>query len=111
MKVPHYFYEKVYSKNYDCLNFACEFWVYLTGSDVASTLEASRSVKKTILKRIDTLDKPINPCFVIFQGLNKNSHVGIYVNGKVLHFSTFGLRYEELDTARIGFNKERFFIC
>lgn len=106
---------KPYDKReYNCAHFAAEVWEDLTGFNLSEILtgfmrkKSERSINISDLRMLKQLEAPASPCLVWLH--NKNvSHVGIYNNGRVLHNSEEGVKFELLETLSVGFKKVRFF--
>ena len=95
---------------YNCLHFARDVWLEHTGKDIGSMLQAiyevaiDRRVRKGDVIQFERLDKPEEPCLVMFRRkFGAPPHIGVYLRGKVLHLTERGARHERLDLAQTGF--------
>lgn len=112
------FFNRTYDKsNYHCGHFVCEAWQKLTGQVLSDTLKGflcRRLERKAILsdlKRFRILKKPESPCIALFQSTRSQTHVGIWLNGKILHIGPAGVQYQPIDVVSISFSKIRFLKC
>lgn len=100
------FLSKTYdSRAYNCWDFALEVWADLKGAGLphqatdakapASQLHELATI--TAHKDFVSLTKPVSPCFVLMQRKRLAPHIGVYLNGKVLHMNSGGAVYADLD--------------
>ena len=101
-------FDKAYhEQTYNCLHFASEVWKELTGKDF--TLLINDIINNKLNKhKFEILQEPISPCIVIMKRQNCNSHVGIFIDNKVIHLTELGVECYTLPIASRGFNKLRF---
>lgn len=101
------FLGKVRKKNYNCADFAAEVWERLTEKPAKYLVEdwciESRS-------RLQRLNKPIDPCIVIFYQRKLTPHVGIFIRGRVLHLTDVGVEYQPINVTSRTFRNYRFYI-
>ena len=112
------FFCKVYhKKNYNCAHFVAEVWKYLTGEDISYKLncffepEASRKFKLSDGKNFKRVN-PSNDTFSIalMQRAGHTPHVGIFINGRILHIHENGVECQPVDVASRGFKRVRYYI-
>jgi hypothetical protein len=70
-----------------------------------------RKVAKEDLRHGRLLKAPVDPCVVLMQR-QAETHVGVYLRGRVLHiYERGGVQFQPLCVATLGFPKVRFFTC
>ena len=89
-------------KSYNCFHFARDVWRELTGGD---SLIGSPRELRSIFERIKS---PIDPCLVVFTG-GRDTHIGVYFEGRVMHLTESGVSRERLASASVGFKKVSFY--
>lgn len=91
------YFGKQWSKDYTCYNLASDVWKDLTGLvlDVGN---------------YEQLDKPQNPCIVFMtNNYRKDSHVGIFMDGRVIHLSIRGVQWIPLEWLEMQFKEVSFY--
>jgi hypothetical protein len=110
--------DRVYNAaTYNCAHFVCEVWRGETGRDIDETLHgvllpprARRLRLGDVHRVVEVLERPESPCLVLMR--NKwESHIGVFLRGRVLHLLQNGVQFQPLPIATLGFNKVRFFRC
>jgi hypothetical protein len=102
-------------KGYDCLDFAREVWLALTGQDIRERLAGlARAVAEPRLtisgyRGFQKLLKPCSPCLAVMQRPRANPHIGIYLDGKILHLIERGVEFQPLVVATIGFSTVKYY--
>jgi hypothetical protein len=115
--IDQFFGKKYCPKNYNCAHFVCDVLAVLKSPEMGDVLRGflcakkHRKVLKDDLSKIILLDKPIDLCVVLMQRPKAATHVGIYVQGRVLHLSQQSVQCQPLDVVALGFKKVRFFTC
>ncbi|HEX4302826.1 MAG TPA: hypothetical protein VHZ78_08530 [Rhizomicrobium sp.] len=101
---------------YNCLHFARDVWQAHVGVDIGERLKAlregaaDRRVHKGDVAAFEALDGPQDPCLVLlWQQNGGDSHVGVYLRGRLLHLTEKGVRFERLDLALDGYASPRFY--
>lgn len=115
--VDEYLGRRYVVNEYNCFHFVAEVWQDLCGQDVIklfgdAVIEGAKSSKlsRRLVKGFSYLDKPEDPCFVMFRNRGQSPHIGIYLRGRVLHIRyNMGVRHEPLHMAQFGFTHTRFF--
>lgn len=113
------FLSKQYNaKNYNCMHFACDVWLALTGSSLTGNFEGmlsgelnSRKFTRSHRLGFIRLQSAESPCLVLFQQPRDVPHVGVFYNGRVLHLRQAGAIYQPLDMASLTFDTVRFYKC
>lgn len=87
---------KTRKRDYNCYNFANDVWQVLG--------------KGHIKDERTKLDKPENPCIVYLSNSEKqDSHVGIFIDGKVLHLGLRVPEYIDVDIFTKAFRNVSFY--
>jgi hypothetical protein len=101
-------------KGYNCVDFACDVWKYLTGEDVKarysrSLLALKRRKKVADIEGFKSLELPLSPCVVLMQRPKHDPHVGIFYEGRILHLADRGAQFELPEVATVGFQVVRYY--
>jgi hypothetical protein len=94
------FLNRIPKQGYNCHDFVREVWMYLKGEDIAEKLKklvgafSNRKVTVSGLKGFTKLDRPESPCFVVMQRFKFVPHIGIYLDGRILHLGNRGAAFE-----------------
>lgn len=97
----NHFLAKQYSEtNYHCAHFAAEVWQELTAESVDLITPQG-------LKRFKRIEQPCEPCVVAMHGVEE--HCGIFTNGKVLHLTRQGARYQPLFEIEKEYTRIRYY--
>lgn len=102
------------SKSYTCYHFTSDVWKDLTGidlSDVIHRLFTNGKLDRAHVKRFVELDKPVSPCIVVMQRGRTVPHIGVYVDGSILHIHGTGVEFQNPVTATRGFHSVRYVTC
>jgi hypothetical protein len=108
------FLDRVKRRDYNCLDFTREVWLQLCGEDMKDRLDklinavAVRRVSVSSVRGFEFLRVPRSPCFVVMQRFKLSPHVGIYLNGKILHLSATGAEYQSINVVKQSFQSVRF---
>lgn len=103
------------SKTYNCLDFVREVWLAMKEEDVTDKLTgligdfANRKANLSGVKAFKRLQEPINPCFVVMQRFKYVPHVGIYLNGRILHLKDTGVEFQPLIVAKSYYQTVRYY--
>lgn len=87
----------------------------LTGQDVTERLTglvgdfAGRRVNPSGVKGFTRLQSPRSPCFVVMQRTKFVPHIGIFLNGRVLHLTERGVQFMPIEIARSYFTGIRYY--
>lgn len=103
------------AKNYNCWHFACDVWSSITGQlysakqvDDYHTVSQLHERALQMTGAFVTLDKPVNPCFVLMRRQRLSPHIGIMIQGKVLHLNDKGAFFDSFDHATACFPEVTF---
>jgi hypothetical protein len=110
------FLDRVETPGYNCLDFTREAWAYLFGNDSAIRIEKlckaahQGDIPVSAWGEFETLSKPVSPCFVVWKRKKVCPHVGIYIDGRVLHLTPIGAEFQVFDVVQLCLNrKARFY--
>src|SRR3569833_1207128 len=110
MKSIDIFLDRMPSKDYNCLDFVKEAWAYLVGDDATDALEAlSRAahtgdVPVTPIRSFRRLETPSTPCIAVIQKVQPMPHIGIIIDGRILHIHNGGVEFQYLSVMQRCFN-------
>lgn len=114
MNTDSYLNKQYDKRNYNCAHFVSEVWLDLFGYDLSIQLQGfmtercKRNAKLSELRKLKKIYEPKSPCIVWLHSKNI-SHVGIYIEGRILHITEDGVKYELLETLKLGFKKASFY--
>jgi hypothetical protein len=99
---------RMQSSTYNCMDFTREVWLFLTDGqeDVVEKLKrlvgdfTNRKVTASGLKGFQKLKQPVSPCFAVMQRFKFTPHVGIYIDGRILHLHNRGVELREPNIAK-----------
>lgn len=100
------FLDRMPGPGYNCLDFVREVWLAMTGQDITAKLTrlvgafANRKATVSGVKGFQRLKTPVSPCFVVMQRFKFVPHIGIYLNGRILHLTNKGVQFMPLVVAR-----------
>lgn len=103
------------SITYNCAHFACDVWKQHTGQSINDIMSGflfppeGRHVDASLRKCFVKLDKPRSPCIVLFSGKGMETHVGVFIDGRVKHLQRNGVRWLPLEIIRFGFKRVSFY--
>ena len=98
------FLDRTWTDSYTCNEFACEVWQHMTGEDLTERLTAFLNGTGGFKQ----LSVPESPCIAMFLRKNADNHVGIFIDGKLLHLTSKGVHYINLEIIQ-GFQQPRFY--
>lgn len=93
----------------NCWTMARAVWYELTGCDLEDLTPAEPTkaecwfVTNRAKKRFVELPLPISPCLVLMQRREDIPHIGVYINGKILHLRPAGVVWQLAEIATMGF--------
>lgn len=90
-----------------CIAFAADVWLDLTGDSIHCLTTAVPS--PALFRAFVRIAQAVDPCIVYMTQFGKDPHVGVYVGGKVLHFTRTCVEYLPLPIATRCFNDVRFY--
>lgn len=99
------FLDRRANPRYNCMDFVREVWLAITGVDLADALtwlnarfkDRRRAVSG--VRRFERLKSPSTPCVIFMQRPFIIPHVGIWIDGRVLHLKDTGVALEPLHVA------------
>lgn len=86
--------------DYNCLHFARDVWLELTGDDIQRRLDAlsepegTRHFSRGEVKSFARLPRRSDPCLVLMRRPRGQPHVGVYLRGRILHLTEQGARFD-----------------
>lgn len=117
MSIDKYFARTYNAREYNCAHLVVEVWSDLFGPQLGEMLRSylcAPSQRKSVLSHLRLgrwLQKPEDPCVILFRAPKQATHVGLWLQGKVLHITPQGVQYQPLEIVRLGHPKVRFFTC
>jgi hypothetical protein len=101
------FLDRIKSKDYNCLDFAAEVWAEMFDAERATALKAlcvaahDGRIDWSIISKFERIREPHSPGLVFFLRKRQAPHVGIFLNGAVLHLGDNGAVYQDLDLIKL----------
>lgn len=102
-------------KNYNCYHFVRDIWLELTGVDLGDQVpkdpgtEAYNQKALQVANTLTELPSPQDPSIVLFRRARLEPHIGVYLNGKVLHLTRHGAYYMALGQVSAGYPKVTYY--
>lgn len=115
MSIDAFLSREYNERTYHCGHFACDVIEHYCGQSVrdkfARLLLPLRDVKFTLdlRKEFNVLDKPINYCAVMMHTHSLHAHAGVHIDGRVLHLTRTGAKFELLHVVQYLYDKVRFY--
>lgn len=115
--VDKYLDRTYHRRDYNCGHFVADVWRDLTGVDIsaavcglwAPTGQGRASLKQ--LRAFKRLREPVSPCIALLSPPRGQTHVGIYLRGRILHINPPGVSFDLLEVATLGFAHTRYYEC
>jgi hypothetical protein len=102
-------------KRYNCWDYAREQWFVLTGRDIGQRTPEVLT-RAALLSRFDSdvptfreLERPAEPCLVLFEQAGAVPHVGVFTRGRVRQLRPGGACALPLRESSVGYQRVRFF--
>lgn len=118
MSIDKYFGRRFNATKYNCAHFVCEVWTDLRGPEISDILRgflcgpSERVVDMSALRAFRFLKRPESLCVVYMPARIHVPHVGVWIDGKVLHLTARqGVQYQPLDVASAGHKRVRYLTC
>jgi hypothetical protein len=92
--------DRMPTKNYRCFDFVNEVWRDLTGKD---------AIQQFLNRKFVRLAGPVSPCVVAMQKRDTTPHVGIFIDGRILHLRDYGVEYQPLVVARSFYTRIKYY--
>lgn len=97
---------KTYQPNYTCYEFACEAWQHVAGENLTKRMHDFLNGTGVFIQ----MGAPESPCIAFFYRNNKSpTHVGLFIDGRILHLGFRGAQYAPLDLLMTTFKEVRFY--
>jgi len=97
---------KTYQPNYTCYEFACEAWQHITGISLSGRMQDFLNG----IGSFEQLEAPVSPCIAFLYRSDKSpTHVGLFIEGRILHLGYRGAQYAPLDLLMTTFKEVRFY--
>lgn len=93
---------------YCCENFLIDAYRYYTGIDISKRLLTSGFFCASNLRQFVRVDKPSQHTIVLFRDKSK-AHVGLWLDGRVLHLEPHGVVWQPLDYIKRDFDRVIFY--
>ena len=95
------FLDREYDFNkYNCSHFVADVWKHLTGEYIGDICDAfvnsELDVYFNLFRQRKKLCIPETPCVVFMQADKVVPHAGIYIDGRVIHLTQQGAKFEDL---------------
>lgn len=110
------FFSRTYNEgSYNCAHLVAEVWEGLTGHNIRDHLDgfllppSERFVCEGIRHIFVRLEKPKNPCIVLMHKAKGSAHVGVFLDGKILHIQHTGVNFQPVEIVTMGFKAHRFY--
>lgn len=109
------FLDRVPRPGYNCLSFAREVWLDIVNEDIKDQLDnlvnsiTAGKLSLASAKGFRWLQKPESPCFVVMQRFRCTPHIGIYLDGRILHLRAYGAEYQPIKIAKAYFQTIRYY--
>lgn len=100
---------------YTCLHFTRDVWLELTGQDITERLHGllgadnARRLVRSHFRAFERLQAPCSPCLVYMRQMGRDPHMGVFVDGRLLHLNKHGAEYFPLEIAARGFTDFRYY--
>ena len=114
-----FFTQRKYDINtYNCLHFVVEAQRELFGRDLSFLLDGLNRREDGMFnlggmakfKGFRRLPSPRDECLVLLRGAGADdTHVGTFLDGKVLHISRAGVQFLPLEVVKLGFTEVLFY--
>lgn len=97
---------QTYQQNYTCYEFSCDAWQHITGQNLTERMQDFLNGSGTFTQ----MEVPESPCIAFFYRTDKSpTHVGLFIEGRILHLGFRGAQYVPLDLLMTTFKEVRFY--
>ena len=93
---------------YCCEHFLIDAYKHYTGIDISNKLLTSGFFCASNLRQFVRVDKPSQHTIVLFRDKGK-AHVGLWLDGRVLHLEPHGVVWQPLDYIKRDFDRVIFY--
>ena len=90
--------------SYCCEHFLIDAYKHYTGIDLAPKLLTNGFFKAPNIKNFDPVNEPKQHTIVMFRNQGK-AHVGLWLDGRVLHLEPHGVVWQTIDIVKQGFER------
>lgn len=119
MNLDRYFTKLYHPRDYNCMHFTRDVIKDFTDTDIMEFVKSvmisdiNRKIDKDLAVNAKKLkvETPENFCVAHMRQGILPPHVGVYINGKILHITHYGVQYVEPEAARIGYLDMRYYKC
>ena len=94
--------------NYCCEHFLIDAYRHYTNIDLTDKLLTSGFFNVKNLRQFVPIDKPSQHTIVLFRDKGK-AHVGLWLDGRVLHLEPHGVVWQSLNIVKQGFEKVTYY--
>jgi hypothetical protein len=115
VNVDDFMFKRFVEDEYTCMEFTRDVWLACTGEDLrqrlGSLLQArtQRLLRPTLHHSFKRLPGPVDPCLVLMTQMGRDPHVGVFVQGSLLHLNRTGPEYLPIEIAGRGFTLFRYY--
>lgn len=92
---------RVRSGTYTCFDLTREVWLDLTGHDLNLIFE--NGITATAMRHFSRIQKPVSPCLALLYRPRFDPHIGVYIDGRILHLGARGVQFSMPDVVKMGF--------
>lgn len=94
---------------YCCEHFLIDAYKHYTGKDISNKLLTSGFFKAPNIKNFDPVSEPRQYTIVMFRNRSGQTHVGLWLDGRVLHLEPHGVVWQPLDYIKRDFDRVIFY--
>ena len=101
--------------NYHCGHFTVDAWEMVTGEDASAKLAGLLvpldcvKVAKCTMSKCHELRAPKSPCFAVMTNALGDRHLGVFLDGRILHITETYPEMTKLNLATRMFKKVQFY--
>lgn len=118
MNVDQLFDKEYNLHHYNCVHFLRDAWHFITGENIEDSVNTilrpvckEKGFEMRLKNDFIRISKPVTPCIIVLHRAKCAPHVGIWINGKILHLAKTGVELMPLEIVGIGFDRHRFYLC
>lgn len=93
---------------YCCEHFLIDAYKHYTSIDISNRLLTSGFFNASNLRQFLPVDKPSQHTIVLFRDKGK-AHVGLWLDGRVLHLEPHGVVWQTLNIVKQGFERVTYY--
>lgn len=112
MTLDDLYAREYHRERYHCAHWAADAWQLLTGRDVRSQLLAigGTRVRRGVMGKLKPIARPQSPCVVIMHRKGSCPHVGVYLEGHVVHMTEGGVKADDPGRACLNFKRVCYYV-